>query len=409
MSSRVRSFAVALLASTVFAVPALAGTFSAAELTQDNQLLGQFNLVTLGNLTQSSSATSTTIQGRALVGGNATFTGNAPSVCTTNCAGNTTSAVDSSGATFGALTVFGNVVSPTTNSIGGTGYVAIGAGALDVKGTIAGNYLMNTNGGTTGAVNVVGSASGSNVGNATAIKTSQSSFAGGNYTYSALTGLVTGNGPTPQVNQSVASVFPFTTAYQTEAKNLAQGIANLPGTPGVTAQSLPKNNATFFTANADYTATIGGVTYKYGVVTTTLADLASGTGAGGVSNGTNDATFVIVRGDGANYTLPNLNSYTGSNKVIYDFVDATTLKFAGNWNGSILAPLATITQQGGTINGSVVVASINQSNALNDSGLFGGNLGGLAGLSTSVPEPASLALLGLGALAAGVATRRRRR
>ena len=338
------------------ALPAAhAATFTATDLSYDNALLSQFNLVSLGNLTQAQGGSNyTTIQGRAIVGGNASFStysgSNDPSVCTVNCSGNAAKAIDGTGASYGALTVFGNLTAPG-NTTGTPTYVGVGSGDVNVRGTgaagtaaITGNILLNSSGGNAGALNVVGAVAGNgaaNVGNAGAIRTTQASFAGGSYT--ASNGAVTGAGAAAQVNQTLATVFPFGTAYKASATTLAQGIANLPGTPGVKAQNLPKGNAVFFTANADYTA--GGL--NYGVITTTIADLATQSGNWGIDNNGNAATFVIVSGDGANYVLPNLNSYAGTNNVIFDFVNATTLKFAGNWNGTILAPLANITQQAG--------------------------------------------------------------
>ena len=386
--------AATALASLVACGQAHATAFSSSELSYDNALLSQFNLVTLGNLTQTG-ATTSTIGGRVIVGGNATFTGSA-AVCS-SCTGNAAGSVDGTGAKFGALTVFGNLVTPGSNV--STAALSVGAGDASVRGTSSGNLLLNSNGGSsTGSFRLSGSAqNATNIGNATSITTTQSSFAGGSYTYNASLGLVTGVGATPKVSQTLASVFPFGTAYQTEAKSLSTGIAKLPGSPGVKTESLTVGNGIFFTAANDFS----NAGKKYGVITTTVADLASETNFKGINNGTNDATFVIVTGDGANYTLPNLNSYAGSSKIIFDFVDATTLKFGGNWSGSILAPLATITSVG-TIDGSVIVNAINQTQALYATNLFTGDLSGL------VPEPSSLAVIGAGLTALGLLRRRRK-
>lgn len=387
----------------MLASPAAHATmFSSTELSYDNALLSQFNLVTLGNLTQGSGTT--TIAGRAIVGGNATFAG-APTVCTGSCTGNATTAIDGSKATFGALTVFGNLVAP--GNAANYASLGIGTGDVAVKGSSSGNVALNNNGGNaSGGFRISGSAgsplnASTNVVNATSIKTTQSTFGGNSYNYNSTTGFSTG--VTPQVNQTLASVFPFSTAYQSTISTLSKGLAALPGSPGVKAQKLTTGDGIFFTAASDYS----NAGKNYGVVTTTLADLASETNFKGINNGTNDATIVIVTGDG-NVTLPNLNSYAGTtaingaSKVIYDFVGTVNLTFAGNWSGSILAPLSTIVSMGGTIDGSVIVNSINQTQALYATNLFAGDLSGL------VPEPASLALFGAGLVALG-ATRLRRR
>jgi len=382
------------LALLALAPRAHALTFSVADISYDNALLSQFNLVTIGNLTQSSaSGAVNTVAGRAIIGGNATFVGANASVCGTNCAGNASLAVDPTGAKFSALTVFGNVVG--TSGTSAFTNTTIGAGDVSVRGSTTGNLNLNSN----GALRVAGNAAGTKVLDATAIKTTQSSFAGTSSASRSFLGIpYTVAGVAPQVNQTIASVFPFASTYQSEVKQLAQGLATLPGTPGVSAQRMTGGDGVFFTAVNDYTGSNG---LKYGVVTTTTADLAGMTNFKGVDNNSNAATFVIVSGDGANYTLPNLNSYAGANKVIFDFVDATTLKFAGNWSGSILAPLANISSMGGALDGSVLVGSINQSQALTAGNLFAGDLTGL------IPEPASLAVLGAGLAAAALARRRR--
>lgn len=368
-------------------LPASAATFGAAVLSYDAALLSQFNLINFGNLNTTNSG----VSGRVVVGGNYTTTGGSTDCYATTCTGNTTAGVDangnptnSSGANgYGAVTVFGNIVGGLSNANGGD---------IDVKGSVSGNtFNLNSKGG----LNLGGASSSSTVANgATEVRTTQTNPQGQAPNQTA--------GFTVQTGDTMAQVFaPFGNAntlsstFSNPLINLSRGIAALPGTPGVKPEALPASNATFFTAATDYT--YNG--YKYGVVTTTMANLAlQSSKFTGVANGAGDAaTFVIITGDTGDL-LPTLNY--NDPKVIYNFVGATTLKFNGAWTGSILAPLATITQQGGALNGSIVVAAFNQTKELLSSDSFTGDLGGLTGVQFSaVPEPASLLLFGAGAAA----------
>lgn len=397
--NRLRYRTTLLAAASALAVlglngPAHAGTIAAAEVSYDKALLSNFNLVTLGDVNASSTVYTS---GRVIVGGNL----NVPAstgygACTTQsgtdtCGGNLGSSVyvDATKRNYGVLTVFGNVV-------GGTGaYYGAGfnsGGTANIRGSASGTLYAadRTN------VNVAGSTTGLKIDSGAATQTS-TTFADANKV-----GNQTG---ATYTTASASTVFPFSSSsISSEVKNLAAGIAKLPGTPGVSTQSFSTGSNVMFTSQNDYT--VAGK--HYAVVTTTVAELTAIAGTGGtgqltINNNGQDTTFVIVKGDCPSCLLPTLNSYAGQEKVIFDFVDATALKFAGAWNASILAPLATITTMGGYINGTVIVNSINQSNALYATNLFAGDLTGL------IPEPASLALFGIGAAAAGVVRRRRRK
>jgi hypothetical protein len=299
--------------------------------------------------------------------------------------------------------VFGNVYSfATMGQQSGGGDVAIG-------GTTTG-FISGGN----GKFNFAGSTSGLTLDtNSSTINTTQSSFAG---TVNNANGTKTSPTPaTPNVNQSLANVFPFSmSGITTEATDLYSGLANLPGSPGVKADALPANYSGAFTSGVDYTAsgscTVGGKTGQacnYGVVTSTLSQFeAEGSSFTGVKNNTSDAaTFVIITGSGG--TLPTITN--ADPNVIYDFVSASSLTVSGAFDGTILAPLASLTQSSssGTINGSVIVASITQNADLYNGNAFTGDLSGLSNFTYNarVPEPASIALLGSGV--AGIAWYRR--
>lgn len=85
-------------------------------------------------------------------------------------------------------------------------------------------------------------------------------------------------------------------------------------------------------------------------------------------------------------------------RVLYNFVDATTLSTAGvGIQGSVLAPWASVTQSGGSIDGQWIVAS-HLGNIEEHHFPFVGNI--------NVPEPATLGLVGAIGL---LASRRRHR
>ncbi len=409
MAKQVSYAVLGFLAGLSGATAAHANTFAATELSYDSALLSQFNLINLGNYTSSSRT-----EGRVLVGGSATGTSTATLGCAVNCTVGNSSLAASSNPSVGSIASVSTASGPNPNQ---------GYGALTVFGNLTGGF--NVQGG--GDVNVQGNLQagssaapvslngkgGLNLGGNSALGTSADNptefrlLAG----TTQLGTLTNATAASYQPQTSLGAVFPFGTTsnatFNTPLGNLAQGLANLPGTPGFTQALPPAQTSSPFVAGADFIAN----GKNYGVVTTTLANLvAEGTSFAGVKNGTTDAaTFVIVTGNAANAVLPTLN-YTDS-KVIYDFVNATSLVANSLFNGSILAPLATITQgTGGILNGSIVVASITQTNELHQGNLFTGDLSGLInttypGTRSQVPEPASIALLAVGL--AGLATLRR--
>ncbi len=362
--------AVALLG---LAVPARAA-LTAAELAQDNALLNQFNAIVFSSYQMGNED-----EGRVAVGG--TLTGGAHNICFNGCSGSTTDTA--LGATYGVLTVWGNVA-------GGADPI----GNAAIQGNLDAGATLNFN--SNGGLAIVGTNAGT-VQGATFVDTSRASAG---TVQNAPSGATTG------LNMPAGVIFPYASAmpFAAPLTDLATSLqADAAATNAQTLGAYVQNGSTGITATAA-NGSYGGK--HYGFITTTMSDLAGYQNFSGVNPNGLDAVFVIVTGQSTG-ALPNLNPTYNETNVIWDFVDATTVGFAGSWYGQILAPYASVSNPSGDLTGAVVAQELTQSNELHQQNyLFPGNdLSGLpvtpvttqgTGNSTPVPEPPAALLLAVG-------------
>lgn len=114
----------------------------------------------------------------------------------------------------------------------------------------------------------------------------------------------------------------------------------------------------------------------------------------------NGASTVVFNVSGnATYNANDESGTTGANNIIWNFYDATSVAINTQIGGTVLAPHANVSN-GNQIDGALVAASWTGSGELHDYA-FNGTLP-----STNVPEPATLAILGVGCLGVVVAHRR---
>ena len=94
-----------------------------------------------------------------------------------------------------------------------------------------------------------------------------------------------------------------------------------------------------------------------------------------------------------------------ADQVIFNFYEANSVSMGGmNINGSILAPSALVTLNGGSVLGSVIADSFSSAGTT----IGGQGFSGYAPSAGAVPEPSTWAMLILGFGAVGAAMRRRR-
>lgn len=181
---------------------------------------------------------------------------------------------------------------------------------------------------------------------------------------------------------------------------LSAGLANLaPTTPAASLPSAGSNNAVI----TAIPATVNGIA-NVAVIDITAALLGSYTG---LQVNLNGASTVIINVSGNYNAQPNwMNGSAYNQRVIWNFENATTVALgATGIQGTVLAPTAHVTLNN-PIDGGLFAASFSGNGELHYRP-FIGSTALLNSVSTTVPEPASLALFATGA--AGLALLRRRR
>ncbi|MDO9487225.1 MAG: choice-of-anchor A family protein [Sphingomonadaceae bacterium] len=149
---------------------------------------------------------------------------------------------------------------------------------------------------------------------------------------------------------------------------------------------------------------------------------------GGFNINAPSGATVIINVPGQNLSLLNTGmNLTGGitlDRILWNFYEATSLTFAGSWNGSVLATQAAASANYGGMNGNLIVAALHgyggpatassletHTNFNGQATYFSGEMRPVGSPDPDpdpVPEPGTLALFGLGAMLAGISRRRRK-
>lgn len=337
-----KRIALTLIAASLSGAAAAA----AAAPLNEQQILQQFNLVTLGNVTSYSH-----VDGRSYVGGSLTGYGAVFAMHPSEIAPST----------YAGLTVAGSA-----SGLQVTDYGAAIGGSLS-------NSTVNK-----GTSYVGGSASGSN-------------FNGAAYVAGATSGVNFNGGKLSSVPSTATAA--TSTNFSTTLKSLSSSLASLKSTGSTVAFNGGK-------------ATFNAVADANGLAVFDLS--ASNLDAQVFAKGEfefnlGSAKTVIINVDELSVTS-NANFLGGSaqkiaNNVIWNFYNATDITLNSQFGGSILATSANLTNYN-NIEGAVLVNTLTQRGEIH-ANQFAGNV-------SAVPEPESYALmLGGLALMAGIARRRR--
>ncbi len=151
----------------------------------------------------------------------------------------------------------------------------------------------------------------------------------------------------PAVPARVASLIAQAQSAQTYFAGLtANGSVDGGGNFNAVPTLIGADNVAVYSINGSQIESLGGINLSFGSATTVIINYYA-------DNGMHVADLTAP----PNFT-GGFGSQSNSSKILWNFVDATTININNNFNGAILAPDAHINLTGGGINGSVVAASM---------------------------------------------------
>jgi choice-of-anchor A domain-containing protein len=396
----------------------LSGVASASTGLTAQQILEQFNLVTLGNVTSSSHVDGRSYIGGTLTGSGAVFAMHPQDIAPSTYAGLTVAGsasglqVTSNGAVIGGDLSNYSTINSGTAYVGGSATSATFNGAAYVKGNASGYSTFNqtayvggnaTSSSFNGTAYVAGNATSNNFNRATYVAgNAQSNTFGGGY-------LIGGTATSNNLNSSQLSSAPsLPTIPATVAAATSTDFATTLTSLSNSASKLT-GNSTWSIDSASKTVTFTAVADANKLAVFDLSSLSSTYYSGYKFLFSLGSAKTVIMNVAATGTLDFSSSFDDmggyatmedmASKVIWNFNGVSDLTTERQFRGSILATSAHLTNNQ-NIEGVVMVNTLTQKNEIHATA-FAGNV-------SAVPEPETYAmLLGGLALMAGIARRRR--